>query len=259
MSDLVLDDLSIYRGAPYQITDKIIITQPTLNQIADMGEQNYFSAMQRICSTSSDMKWVLHQSGYDWEKIEDYQMFTMMAPSFTKDQTQLVLGDVDLSLLTPRYKKDSEDVVLVDLDNGVYIDEMIYIKLVTYLRKIHGFKRNVCRTESEFSHEMLLEVDRSDIEKAKNKPYKSFLLPLISSIKARQGYTKEEIFNMQIAEFLDEVNRLQIIVNTDALLGGAYSGMMDTKKIKKSEFNWMRDISTNEDRPKGQTFKEGAF
>jgi hypothetical protein len=147
----------------------------------------------------------------------------------------------------------------VDLESGVYIDEMVYLKIVNYLRKIHGFKRNVITTESEFSHDMLIEVEKNDIEKAKNKPYKSFLLPLISSVKARQGYTKETIFDMQIAEFLDEVNRLQIIVNTDALLGGAYSGMMDTKKIKKSEFNWMRDIGVNDDRPKGQILNEGTF
>lgn len=259
MSELLLDDLSIYRGAPYKITDKITITQPTLNQIADMGEQQYFSAVQHICSTSSDMKWPLHQAGYDWEKIEDYQMFTMIASSITPEQTHLILGDVDLSRLSIRQKKDSNDVVLVDLDSGVYIDEMIYLKIVNYLRKIHGFKRNEIRAESEFTHDMLIEVEKSDLEKAKNKPYKSFLLPLISSVKARQGYTKETIFNMQIAEFFDEVNRLQIIVNTDALLGGAYSGMMDTKKVKKSEFNWMRDISINDDRPKGQVINEGTF
>lgn len=259
MSGLMLDDLSIYRGAPYKITDKITITQPTLNQIADMGEQQYFAAVQHICSTSSDMKWPLHQAGYDWEQIDDYQMFMMIAPSITLDQTYLIFGDVDLSRLSIHQKKDSDDKVLVDIESGLYIDEMVYLKIVNYLRKIHGFKRNVITTESEFSHDMLIEVEKNDIEKAKNKPYKSFLLPLISSVKARQGYTKEMIFNMQIAEFLDEVNRLQIIVNTDALLGGAYSGMMDTKKIKKSEFNWMRDISVNDDRPKGQVVNEGAF
>jgi hypothetical protein len=224
-----------------------------------MGEQQYFSAVQHICSTSSDMKYPLHQMGYDWEKVEDYQMFMMIVQSLTPDQTHLIFGDIDLSKLSPRQKKDSEDVVLIDLDSGVYIDEMIYLKIVNYLRKIHGFKRNEIRAESEFTHDMLIEVEKSDLEKAKNKPYKSFLLPLISSVKARQGYTKETIFNMQIAEFLDEVNRLQIIVNTDALLGGAYSGMMDTKKIKKSEFNWMRDISVNDDRPKGQVINEGTF
>lgn len=259
MSELVLDDLSIYRGAPYQVTDKITITQPTLNQIADMGEQNYFSAMQRLCSTSSDMKWILHTMGYDWEQVDDYQMFQIIAQSITRDQTQLVLGDVDLSKMRLYRKRDSDDVAMVDVETGVTIDEMVYLKMVSYLRKVHGFKRNVCRAESEFSHDMILEVDRMDMENAKNKPYKSFLLPLISSVKARQGYTKETIFNMQIAEFFDEVNRLQIIVNTDALLGGVYSGMMDTKKVKKSEFNWMREINTNDDSPKGQVIQEGTF
>lgn len=259
MSELLLDDLSIYRGAPYKITDKITITQPTLNQIADIGEQKYFSAVQHICSTSSDMKWPLHQMGYDWEKVEDFQAFMFIAQSLTKDQTELIFGDVDFSKLKPHYKKDSDDVVLADMENGVYIDEMVYLKIVNYLRKIHGFKRNVITTESEFTHDMLIELERSDLEKAKNKSYKSFLLPLISSVKARQGYTKEAIFGMQIAEFLDEVNRLQIIINADALLKGAYSGMMDTKKIKKSEFNWMREINNDEDRPKGQVINEGTF
>ena len=47
---------------------------------------------------------------------------------------------------------------------------------------------------------------------------------------------------MGLYEFFDDVNRSQIIVNTDSLLSGAYSGMMDTSKIKKSAFNWMREI-----------------
>ena len=171
MSELVLDDLSIYRGAPYQVTDKITITQPTLNQIADMGEQNYFSAMQRLCSTSSDMKWILHTMGYDWEQVDDYQMFQIIAQSITKDQTQLVLGDVDLSKMRLYRKRDSDDVAMVDVETGVTIDEMVYLKMVSYLRKVHGFKRNVCRTESEFSHDMILEVDRMDMENAKNKQF----------------------------------------------------------------------------------------
>jgi hypothetical protein len=48
---------------------------------------------------------------------------------------------------------------------------------------------------------------------------------------------------MGIYEFFDDLARLQIIVNTDALLKGMYSGMIDTKKIKKSEFDWCREIT----------------
>ena len=42
---------------------------------------------------------------------------------------------------------------------------------------------------------------------------------------------------------MDAVQRSQIYVSTDALLHGMYSGMIDTKKINKKQFNWMRDVS----------------
>ena len=41
---------------------------------------------------------------------------------------------------------------------------------------------------------------------------------------------------------MDDVQRLQIINNADALLHGMYSGMIDTKKINKNEINWMREL-----------------
>jgi hypothetical protein len=60
---------------------------------------------------------------------------------------------------------------------------------------------------------------------------------------------------MGLCEFIDMVSRLQIIVNADALLGGMYSGMIDTKKINKSELNWMREITHNES--SGMVIDEG--
>mgnify|MGYP000219876008 FL=1 len=47
---------------------------------------------------------------------------------------------------------------------------------------------------------------------------------------------------MQVYEFFDDIARLNVINNSDALLRGMYSGMIDTKKIKKSELNWMREL-----------------
>ena len=57
------------------------------------------------------------------------------------------------------------------------------------------------------------------------------------------GYTLDYVKNMGLFEFMDDLSRLQVIVNTDALLNGMYSGMIDTKKINKKEFDWCRDIS----------------
>lgn len=54
---LELDELKIYRGKDIKINDKIIITQPTLDQIEEFGERRYFSAIHTLVSVGADMKW----------------------------------------------------------------------------------------------------------------------------------------------------------------------------------------------------------
>ena len=64
----------------------------------------------------------------------------------------------------------------------------------------------------------------------------------MSAVKVRMGYTKDYVRNMGIYEFTDDVQRLQVIHNADALIHGMYSGMIDTKKIDKKELNWLKEI-----------------
>ena len=90
--------------------------------------------------------------------------------------------------------------------------------------------------------ERLTSIEAQKILLAKDKPFKSYLLPLISAIKVKQGYTKDYVRNMGLYEFFDDVERAQVINNADHLLSGAYSGMMDLKKVNKQEFNWMREL-----------------
>ena len=76
----------------------------------------------------------------------------------------------------------------------------------------------------------------------KNKPFKSYLMPLISAVKVRQGYTRDYVRNMGFYELFDDVARLQIIHNADHLLSAVYSGNIDMKKFNnKDELNWMRE------------------
>jgi len=65
---------------------------------------------------------------------------------------------------------------------------------------------------------------------------------MISSIKVKQGYTKDYVRNMGLNEFFTEVSRLQIIDQADHLLNGMYCGMADLSKIPRKNFDWMRPI-----------------
>lgn len=238
-----IDELGLYMGDPYAVNEYLTITQPTVGQIADYGEKKYYSMVHTICAIPSDMKSQLDDLGLDYEKLEEYQLFTMLAPTLPKESTSILFGDVDFSKLKLISNPENGQQVLVNRDPFVVIDIIAYEKIVNYLRKAHGLKKKVEHAANKYTKRILIEEDRKNIELNKTKPYKSFLTPLVSSVKVRMGYTKDYVRNMGIVEFMDDVQRLQIIHNADALLHGMYGGMIDTKKIDKKELNWMRELN----------------
>ena len=243
--DLInVDPLKLYFGDPYVINQYITIYQPTIGDIIEYGEREYFSMINTITAIPSEMKSSLWDSGIDWNKITDFQLFIMISQSLSQKQTKIVLGDIDLQRMKPVENLQNGEPVLRDSVTGAIIDELAYKTISAYLCKLHNITKKVEKAGNKFTKQVLIDEDRQKREYAAKQPYKSFLMPLVSSIKVRQSYTRDYIRNMGLYEFFDDVNRSQIIVSTDALLSGSYSGMVDTSKIKKSQFNWMRE--TNE-------------
>ena len=258
MDIIQTDELRLYFGDDIKIADGVVLKSPTIGQVVDYGEAAYFSVLQTLCATPSSMKVQLDDMKLDWMKVTDWQLFVMLCSSFKPEQTSLVLGDLDLSQLTPYSMGETEEVVLSNKDHTIIINEVIYNVLVTYLRKMHGFKKQVDKAGNKMTHKVLLNLARQDAKMAQNKPYKSFLLPLVSSLQGRQGYEKSYIRNMGLYEFFNQINRIQIVVQADAALGGMYSGMIDTKKMDKTVFDWMRDISDEPSNNNKSILKEGA-
>lgn len=258
MDIIQVDELRLYFGDDIKIADGVVLKSPTVGQVVDYGEASYFSVLQTLCATPSSMKVQLADAKLDWMKVTDWQLFQMLCQSFTPEQTSLVLGDLDLSQLKPHPVGETEEIVLSNRDQTIVINEVIYNVLVTYLRKMHGFKKQVDKAGNSMTHKVLLNLARQDAKMAANKPYKSFLLPLVSSLQGRQKYTKDYIRNMGIYEFMNQISRAQIIVQADAALQGSWSGMVDTKKIPKEVFDWMKDISDEPSKNNKSVLKEGA-
>ena len=244
MIGIEADELKLYIGDDYVINDKIKVMQPTIRQIAEFGERDFFSMLHTLCSIPSDLKSQLWDMGIDWMKIQDFDLFIMLLQTLTPDRTKLLFGDLDFTKLKPYNHPNVEgEIILADKESGVLIDKMIHYRIVSYLRKAFNITPKVERAKNEMTKRILIEEDRRKIEQNKNKPFKSFLLPLISSVKTKQGYTKDYVLNMGYFEFFDELNRLQVINNADHLLYGMYHGTVDMKKINKSELNWLRELN----------------
>ena len=243
MTNLDVDDLKLYIGDDYAINDRIKILQPTIRQIAEFGEREFFSVVHTITAIPSDVKANLWDMGLDWMEVDDFELFIMFSQTLTPDRTCLLFGDLDFTKLKPFNHPHIEgEIILVDKESGILIDKMIYFKIVSYLRKAFNITPKVERAANKMTKKILIEEDRKKMELNKDKPFKSFLLPLISSVKVKQCYTKEYVLNMGFVEFMDDVARLQVINNADHLLSGCYSGNIDMKKINKAELNWMREL-----------------
>lgn len=242
MASLDIDELQLYFGDEYVINDHIKIHQPTIGEVVDYGEASYFSTVHTITAIPSDMKSQLWDMDLDWTELKDFELFMMLSQTLTPDKTGLLFGDLDFSQLKPFQNNQNGNIVLANKETGVVIDEMIYLRIVNYLRKLHNIKPKVEKAFNKITKKILIEEDRQKILHSKDKPFKSYLLPLISAVKVKQGYTKDYVKNMGFYEFFDDVARMQLINNADHLLSGVYAGTIDMKKIDKKSLNWMGEL-----------------
>lgn len=263
MDGYKVDELKLYLGSDIKIANGITLYQPTIGEIANYNEAEYFSMAQTLCSTPSSMKVALDDMKLDYMRVEDFQLFMMLCQSLTPDKTKPLLGDLDLTKFKPYQRRDSEEVVLANGEvdengNPIIINGIIYDILTTYIRKMHGFKKQVDKAGNAITRKVLIDEDRKAAQRNKDKPYKSFLVPLVSSLQGRQGYTKDYICNMGLYEFMNQIARVQIIQQADAALSGMYSGFVDTKRMDKTVLDWTRDI-TEESKTNNKTIlNEGA-
>lgn len=153
------------------------------------------------------------------------------------------------------HKGDKEFVMhkpeecMINADQQILIQEHDYNTLAMYLRTMFNIFPKVEKAKGKATKKALIDEDMDNLAVAmqKNEPDKSFLLPLISSCVNHPGfkYKRSELEEVGIVEFMDSVQRLQVIESTKALMGGMYSGFCDMSKVDKSLFNFMRDISND--------------
>ena len=245
----------MYFGEPNQLTDKITIYQPTVGDIIDFGESEFYTVLYMIAGNTTTHRLQLWRNGVDWNKITDYELFCTTCKALNHENTKLLFGDtLDLNKINPtsveRENEEGETVtewVLYEPVEDIQITEEEYKVMVHYLRTMFNFFPKVEKARDRTTKEWMIEEDETNIEikKKKGEENTSSLLSIISACVNHPGfkYKKNELRDVGIMEFMDSVQRIQIYESSTALLQGSYSGFVDTKKIPKSDFDFMRDLS----------------
>lgn len=274
-TDFKVDLLKLYFGDPYPITDKIIINQPSLQDIINYGEEEFFAVMYIFIGNTTYRKLFLWENGIDWNKMSNYELFCNLVRALPEDKTNIILPGINfenfvlyktnydesqdelpaeekikltrMDKLKRQFEKFEKSYTLYDKERGIELSADVYHKMVAVLRQM---LRIFPKDEYAFGKEtkqLLIDEAKEKLKKAEREEAEnntSTLLPLISACVNHPGfkYRKDELRNVQIYEFMDSVGRLQLYESTHALLGGMYSGFCDTSKIPNDKFDFMRPI-----------------
>ena len=253
MTDLQFDtdELQLYFGEPFTIKTKsentIQIFQPTIGDILKNGERNVYSVVNTFIANPTMYRVKLWDMGIDWNKIDDFQLFCMLIPTLEGKSTSLLFGDIDFQEFN-LYKEDKDGESIFFLYNekqNIEIDETVYLQISGYIKMMFNLFPKVEKARGKSTKEWIIMEEKQQMELNQNTSYKSTLLPLISSCLNHPGfkYKKNELYDVGIVEFMDSVKRLQVYESSTALLKGVYSGFVDTSKIDKEEFDFMRQIT----------------
>ena len=242
------DKLQMFFGEDYKIADGIIISQPTIGDIMAFGEDRFYQVLNPFVINPTSFRVVLWQNKIDWTTMTDYELFYKLILQLKPPQseTSIIFGDLDFGKFN-LYKRQNEvdgeiveDIVLLNSEQNVIIDEEIYSHMSCYLRTMFNIFPKVEKAKGKTTKEWMIE---EDILKSQNQPPSdSNLLSMISFCLNHPGfkYKKSELKDLGIVEFNDSVQRLLIYESTSSLMKGIYSGFVDTSKIDKKEFDFMR-------------------
>jgi hypothetical protein len=240
--------MKMFFGEKYKVTDNFIISQPTIGDILNVGEEDFYSMVNIFVGNATMYRVPLWKAGIDWNKISDFELFISLTRGFeVTDASRLLFGDINFDLFQPlvlNSESGEKEIVLYNPEQQILIKEETYLKMREYLRYMLNIHPKVEKAKGKTTKEWIIQEEIEKIEKNKGID-KSFLLPLISSCINHPGfkYKLDELRDVGIVQFMDSVKRIQIYESTVALLSGSYSGFMDTSKVDKNNFDFMRDVS----------------
>lgn len=229
-------------------TNKIVISEfitlkiPTLEEIYEYGELQYFSSISLFCSTPSDNKLLLYdEMGIDWVDLSDYEWFRMIYNQFDDSFYDLIFDDVNLKSLFLAMSDKDKTIHLIDEFGNSVINESIYNDIVDLLRYIHNITKNVDNPGNQTTHDHLLKKERKREKRRKLKQQKqeSLLFPIMCSLvnSSNFKYNYDTVWNLNVFQLFESLKRIKKIYDFNQFMTGIYSGMVDTSKMSADTIN----------------------
>lgn len=241
------DKLRMYFGEDFNYKG-IKISMPTIGDILEIGEENFFRALSPFTHNSTSIRVMLWENDIDWNKVSDIETFNIMFNLIKDKEPQKLLfknfSFDGFKIVSIKEKpEDDSKLVLYNKDSQSIIYEEDYMIIAEYIREMLGIHPKTEKVKGKTAKSWVIQEDKMNAQNRDEKNT-STLLPLISSCVNHPGfkYKLQELREVGIYQFMDSVRRIQKYENGTAALKGCYSGFVDGSKIDKEVLNYMGDI-----------------
>lgn len=235
-------DRSLAKGNDFAVNDKIVIHIPTVDEIIEYGEQQYYKIIYGFAATSSDYKAQLDDEGLDWQNVSDYEMFIRLFLSMRNADLSIVFNNLDCSKLEFAFDNEIQEYVFIDEENDVRIDRTVYEVISAFICAMHSIEKIHEKASDEPTRIAMIEEARDEIEINKNKPYEPHLRYMACAMANTPEFKADYFQSLQypICVFMDCVRQVQQNKRFNYTMQGIYAGTIDMKKVPKSQLVWLK-------------------
>ena len=237
---ILFDDSYLIRGKSFAVNEHVIVNNPSLEEIFEFGEEKYYALVSALVAKPSDYKVLLYDKGIDFETVNEFDFFCTAVNSISRTESAILFGELDFSAM--RIYVDNRLRERVIGDGEVFIDPLSYAVITDFIRRINGIPVQKPETYlNEHVKQYRLGVERDNMKRKKSEPFKSMLLPLVSSYvncpESRYGY--ETVMKLTISQLHDGTQRVMKRVHYDNVMRGLYAGTIAQDKLNLDEINWL--------------------
>lgn len=260
----MVDELKhIIAGEDYCFNQHITIHNPTLKEIFELGEKEYFQTLQTFTIRPYDAMVFLYDIGLNHEDVDEFEFFAQHLVGFfqmlEKNKSEgeeitnglkLLFGDLDFSDFILTRNVDNEHLCLYNEKLDFVFDKLVYKRLLSYLRRINCMPEDVEYKSigNKITRKFIIEKMRKKMKKDSNKEFESQLSNIVSSLVNYDGfkYDYQSVFNLHISQFWDAFMRINKIMDYNFTMQGVYAGNVDYSKITdKESLNWISNLTLN--------------
>lgn len=203
----------VLTGQPILITSDIYFYQPTLREITDMGETEYWSLTNLWCLKRKDM---ISKENDQTKRMDDFEIWKLFIFSSPILRQALIKSCYYLLKTKVEFFDISGTIYIGEKASGVILDAVFYLTMKELCQKITPISSSASDAQGEQYRETehMSERERELIEKMKagtrkveeikNKNQTSpedYLGNRILGLVAVGGYTFEQVYNMTMLQF----------------------------------------------------------